>query len=57
MLNLNLNPGRWIGQPLVDVFAAEFPYFDDSTAYYTTAMKDGRLRVNDKDADVSYLCR
>lgn len=47
---------RWIGRSLVEVFAQEFPHFDDSTSYFEDAMRKGRLRVNDKVADVSYRC-
>ena len=48
---------RWIGQPLLQVFSQEFPYFDDSVAYYTNAMKVGRLRVNDEVTPLDYRCR
>ena len=48
---------RWIGQPLLQVFSQEFPYFEDSVAYYTNAMKVGRLRVNDEVAPLEYRCR
>ena len=48
---------RWIGRPLVEVFAQEFPYFEDSLAYYTEAMTLGRLRVNDEVTPLDYRCR
>ena len=48
---------RWIGRPLLEIFTQEFPYFDDSLAYYTEAIKNGRLRVNDEPAPLDYCCR
>ena len=48
---------RWIGRPLLQVFSQEFPYFDDSVAYYRQAMARGRLRVNDEVVGEEYLCR
>jgi tRNA pseudouridine synthase 9 len=48
---------RWIGRPLVEVFSQEFPYFTDSVAYYTDAMTQGRLRVNDEITPLEYRCR
>mmetsp|Transcript_85919 Transcript_85919/g.229206 ORF Transcript_85919/g.229206 Transcript_85919/m.229206 type:complete len:185 (-) Transcript_85919:795-1349(-) len=47
---------RWIGRKLVEVFAQEFPHFDDSTSYFEEAMRKGRLRVNDEVTDVNYRC-
>jgi hypothetical protein len=35
-------------------YAEEFPYFDDSRAYYREAMLLGRLRVNDEVSFFSY---
>ena len=48
---------RWIHRPLLEVFSQEFPYFEDSEAYYREAMSKGRLRVNDEVVDTSYRCR
>ena len=36
-------------------YAEEFPYFDDSRAYYREAMLLGRLRVNDEVSFFSYF--
>jgi hypothetical protein len=48
---------RWIGRPLVEIFAQEFPYFEDSLSYYKEAMTLGRLRVNDEVTPLEYRCR
>jgi len=44
-------------RPLLEIFSQEFPYFEDSEAYYREAMGKGRLRVNDEVVDTSYRCR
>ena len=41
----------------MEVFSQEFPYFEDSVAYYKEAMALGRLRVNDEVTPLEYRCR
>lgn len=43
---------RWIGQKLLDVFKEEFKAF--SPEYYTNAIIDGKITVNNKKVGIEY---
>ena len=46
---------RWIDQKLIDVFKVEFKAF--SPEYYTNAIIDGKITVNDKIVGIDYKIR
>jgi RluA family pseudouridine synthase len=46
---------RWRGQPLLSIFLSEFKAYNES--YYTSAIQSGRIQINLKKVDLSYILK